>query len=125
MISVRYKGDFKRTEGWLGKLKERRFLKNAERFGQLGVDALSAATPVDTGLTASSWTYEIQNGPDSIVIEWHNTNVNKHVNIALILQMGHGTRNGGYVRGRDYINPAMRPIFDQMAKDAWEEVTKV
>ncbi len=125
MISFRYKGDFKKTEGWLGKLKELRFMKQLNQFGQLGVEALSSATPVDSGLTASSWTYEIQNGADEIIIEWHNTNINRGVNIAVILQTGHGTRNGGYVQGRDYINPAIQPIFDKLAKDAWEEVTKV
>ena len=89
----------------------------------MGVDALAAATPVDTGKTAASWTYEIEKKNGSYSIVWLNTNVNKYVNIALILQYGHGTRNGGYVKGRDYINPAIQPIFDKIAEDAWREVT--
>ena len=80
---------------------------------------------ISKGKTAASWTYEIEAARDSYTITWLNTNVNKHVNIALILQYGHGTRNGGYVAGRDYINPALQPIFDQIAEEAWQEVTKI
>lgn len=96
-----------------------------DKYGKQGVSALSSATPVDSGLTANSWTYEIENKGDQVTIFWGNTNVNKGVNIAVILQYGHGTRNGGYVAGRDYINPAIRPVFDAIANEAWKEVTKL
>ena len=94
-----------------------------EKYAQQGVAALSAATPIDSGRTAISWEYEIIQNDSSISILWKNINTNKGVNIALILQYGHGTRNGGYVSGRDYINPALQPIFDKMADAAWKEVT--
>ena len=87
--------------------------------------ALASATPVDTGLTASSWYYEISNKNGSAMISFHNSNIQNGVPIAIILQYGHGTRNGGWVEGRDYINPAIRPIFDRIADDAWKEVTKL
>ena len=125
MITFRQKGDFSTVTSWMERLKEILKLGKLDRYGREGVDALRSATPVDSGLTASSWTYEIQNNGETATIEWHNTNINKGVNIAIILQMGHGTRNGGYVQGRDYINPAIQPVFDKIAKEAWEEVTKV
>lgn len=87
--------------------------------------ALSAATPVDSGVTATSWSYEIIQNGSSISIVWNNSNVQEGINIAIILQYGHGTRNGGYVSGRDYINPALKPIFDKMADAAWKEVTRL
>lgn len=93
-----------------------------QKYGSKGVTALSSATPVDSGLTANSWTYVVEVRGESATIHWMNTNVNKGVNIAVILQYGHGTGTGGYVQGRDYINPAMRPIFDQIAEEAWKEV---
>lgn len=113
--------------------KTKRFLENARavvgrgdfhKYGKLGVDALSAATPVDSGLTASSWDYRIVRENGRIVIEWFNKNVVRGVNIAVILQYGHATRNGGWVQGRDYINPALQPVFDKIAEDAWGEVTR-
>lgn len=91
-------------------------------YGERGVKALAAATPKDTGKTADSWTYSIEEGKGTVSIVWSNTNVNKGLNIAVLLQYGHGTRNGGYVQGRDYINPALRPLFDEIANKAWEEV---
>lgn len=93
-----------------------------ERYGQEGVSALSSATPTDTGTTANSWSYEVSSNGDTHTIYWSNSNTNKGVNIAVILQYGHGTGTGGYVAGRDYINPAMRPIFDRIAEEAWKEV---
>lgn len=123
MITISHKGDFKKSLKLLNKLTDFPIRNILEKYGKLGVDALSAATPVDTGKTAASWIYEIELSKDSYTITWSNTNVNKHVNIALILQQGHGTRNGGYVAGRDYINPAIQPIFDQIADEAWREVT--
>lgn len=95
-----------------------------ERFGQEGVDALINATPKDTGYTAVCWYYKIDQKPNSVVISFCNDNVNKGVPIAIILQYGHGTRNGGWVQGRDYINPALQPVFDRILADAWKEVTK-
>lgn len=125
MVSVRLKGsNFKNTEKLLKKSFGRDYMRVLEKYGELGVTALSNATPKDTGLTASSWSYEIIQNAGSISIVWNNSNVQNYVNIALILQYGHGTRNGGYVQGRDYINPAMRPIFDEMAEQAWKEVVE-
>ena len=123
MIIVRHRGDFKKTKNFLDRMKERSYLKNLEKYAQEGVAALSAATPVDTGKTANSWTYEIENTDTRYAIYWINTNENKGVNIALILQTGHGTGSGGYVQGIDYINPAMKPILQKIADEAWKEVT--
>lgn len=122
MITFKQKGDFSKTEKFLKKSLGRNYVNVLEKYGQQGVAALSASTPVRTGLTATSWRYEIIQNGSSISIFWKNSNVQKGVNIALILQYGHGTKNGGYVRGRDYINPALRPIFDKMADAAWKEV---
>lgn len=123
MISIKQKGDFSKTEKFLKKSFGRDYLDVLEKYAQQGVAALSAATPIDSGRTAISWEYEIIQNDSSISILWKNINTNKGVNIALILQYGHGTRNGGYVSGRDYINPALQPIFDKMADAAWKEVT--
>lgn len=124
MISFKHTGDFKKTDDFLKRIKERQYRKILDKYAAKGVEALRSYTPKDTGLTASSWTYEIKISDGGMAIEWHNHNVNKGVNIAVILQYGHGTRRGGYVSGRDYINPALRPIFDKLADDAWKEVTK-
>lgn len=124
MIGITQRGDFSKTEKFLKKSLGRHYLDVLEKYAVQGVEALSAATPVDTGLTSVSWEYEIVQNADGISIVWNNTNINKYVNIALILQYGHGTRNGGYVRGRDYINPAIQPIFDKMAEAAWKEVVE-
>lgn len=121
-ITFRHSGDFKDTEAFLRKIKNKSYSNLLEMYAQRGVQALAAATPKDTGKTASSWGYEIQRSDREITITWTNSNVNKGVNIAVILQYGHGTRNGGYVKGRDYINPAIRPIFDDMVHDIWKEV---
>lgn len=125
MISVKQRGSFDKTEKFLKKSFGRNYIGVLEKFGQQGVAALSAATPVDSGVTATSWSYEIIQNGSSISIVWNNLNVQKGVNIAIILQYGHGTRNGGYVSGRDYINPALKPIFDKMADSAWKEVTRL
>lgn len=96
------------------------------KYGRIGVEALSSATPVDTGKTANSWHYRIEEeGRHKVSIIWTNSNTNKGVNIALILQYGHGTRQGGYVKGIDYINPAMKPVFDAISNKAWEEVSRL
>lgn len=123
MISFRQKGDLKKTEKFLKKAFGRDYLGILEKYAQQGVANLSAATPIDTGLTASSWEYEIIQNKNGYSIVWNNLNIQKGVNIAIILQMGHGTRNGGYVVGVDYVNPALKPIFEKMADAAWKEVT--
>lgn len=124
MIVVKHSGNFDKTEKFLKKMSKGDIFKSLDRYGQKGVSALAAATPRDSGKTASSWSYEVQMGSNSYSIIWSNNNTNKGVNIAVILQYGHGTRNGGFVQGRDYINPAMRPVFDQIAEEAWKEVTR-
>lgn len=123
MISVKHRGSFKKTTVFLKNSNNISFKSILEKYGRAGVLALSNATPKDSGKTASSWEYRIDIANGSATISWINTNENNGVNIALILQYGHGTRNGGYVRGIDYINPAMKPIFDELANQVWEEVT--
>lgn len=123
MISFKSKGNFNKTEKFLKKSLGRDYLKVLDKYGRIGVDALSSATPIDSGLTAVSWSYEIVQNDDSISIVWNNSNVVSGVNIAVILQYGHATRNGGWVEGRDYINPALRTIFEELANAAWKEVT--
>lgn len=122
-ISFTSKGDFSKTIKFLNKVKNVKINDILSKYGEIGVNALSQATPKDSGVTSRSWNYkiEVNNGNASIV--WYNTNVVKGVNIAVILQYGHGTRNGGWVEGRDYINPAMKPIFDKIADQVWKEVT--
>ena len=122
IIKVTQKGDFGKTFRFLRKLRQKKFIKKLNQYGQMGVEALSAATPVRSGLTASSWGYILEATLDTIRIVWTNSNNNHGVYIAVLIQYGHGTRNGGYVVGTDYINPAMRPIFDKIADDAWLEV---
>lgn len=123
VITFAHKGDFGKTEKFFKALMGKRYLNRLDELAQLGVQALSSATPVDTGKTASSWYYEISEEDGKTIIRWLNKNVQQHVNIAVILQYGHGTGTGGYVQGRDYINPAIRPIFDDIADKAWKEVT--
>lgn len=125
MISFRHKGDFSKTYKYLVKAKEAVQLKDLDKYGQEGVAALASATPVKTGLTAHSWNYEITRQNGAITISFHNSNVNRGVPIAIILQYGHGTGTGGWVQGRDYINPAIQPIFDKIAENAWKEVTSI
>lgn len=122
MVTFEQKGDFKNAESFLKKLKEHKYRSVLEKYARQGVSALSSATPKDTGFTASSWSYEIEETSTGFSVVWHNEHVNRGVNIALILQYGHGTRNGGYVQGKDYINPAIVPILEKMANDAWLEV---
>ena len=125
MISFRQKGDFSKLNRYLERVKEAAKIGVLDKYGQAGVSALSSATPVESGKTASSWYYEIKRQNGSISIEFLNSNINKGVPIAVILQFGHGTGTGGWVQGRDYINPAIQPIFDKIAEDAWKEVTKI
>lgn len=124
MISFNQKGDFSSLEKFLLKSKDNR-LSELDRLGQKGVNALAAATPINSGETANSWSYEIVRQKTTTSIVWSNSNVVNGVNIAVILQYGHGTQNGGYVEGKDYINKAIQPIFDEIAELAWKEVTTV
>ena len=124
MISISQKGDFSKLTGFLERMKNVIKIGDLDKYGREGVAALSAATPKESGLTSNSWYYEIERSKDSVSISFHNSNINKGVPIAIILQYGHGTRNGGYVEGIDYINPAIQPLFNKIAEDAWEEVTK-
>lgn len=124
MIRFRHKGSFARTERFFHRARRASFFSSLEELAQAGVDALSRATPVDSGLTAQSWDYEIRNEQGKVSIFWKNSNQNKGVPIAVIIQYGHGTGNGGYVEGVDYINPALKPIFEQIAGKVWKEVTR-
>lgn len=125
MITFNQKGDFSRVNRFLEKALNVIHMGELDKYGRQGVEALRAATPKDTGKTADSWTYEITRSKGVATIEWHNSNINDGVNIAVILQYGHGTKNGGYVQGRDYINPAIQPVFDEIADSAWKEITIV
>nr|DAJ37265.1 MAG TPA: type I neck protein [Caudoviricetes sp.] len=124
MITIESQGDWKMTRNWFDKMTKLDLALIMNQFGKEGVSALAAATPSRSGLTSKSWNYEVTRNGNNWKITWTNSNVNHGVNIAVILQYGHGTRNGGYVVGRDYINPAIRPVFDKIAKKAWKEVTK-
>lgn len=121
-ISFSSKGDFSKTIKFLNKVKNVKINNILSKYGEIGVNALSQATPKDSGVTSRSWNYKIEVNNNNASIVWYNTNVVKGVNIAVILQYGHGTRNGGWVEGRDYINPAMKPIFDKIADQVWKEV---
>jgi len=125
MIKFRQKGDFSKLTRFLEKAKEAVHLGDLDKYGREGVAALASATPVDSGLTADSWRYEITNKQGLAKITFYNSNIQNGVPIAIILQYGHGTRNGGWVQGRDYINPAIQPIFDKIVNEAWREVTKL
>lgn len=125
MISFRQKGNFSKLDRYFEKVREAAKLGVLDKYGRAGVAALSSATPVETGKTASSWYYEIKRQNGSVSIVFNNSNINKGVPIAIILQYGHGTGNGGWVQGIDYINPAIQPIFTEMANEAWKEVTKL
>ena len=124
MIKVSHKGDYSKITRYLMKTKDAARL-DLTRYGEMGVAALMSATPVDTGLTANSWYYKIEKERGRVTLSFHNSNIQNGVPIAIILQYGHGTRNGGWVQGRDYINPALQPVFDKMADDIWREVTKL
>lgn len=125
MITFRQKGDFSKLTHFLEKAKEIIHVGELDKYGREGVAALASATPIDSGKTANSWYYEIENRNGSVAISFHNSNIQNGVPIAVILQYGHGTNHGGWVEGRDYINPAIQPIFDKIANDAWKEVTKL
>lgn len=125
MISFRHKGDFTRFSRYLARTKDAPSATLLDKYGREGVAALASATPIGTGETASSWYYEIEHSVGSSVIRFNNSHINQGVPIAIILQYGHGTGTGGWVEGRDYINPAVQPIFDRLVNEAWREVTKL
>lgn len=124
MLSFSTSGSTNRTSSFLKKMTDARSLYSGlDSLAQQGVSALEAATPKDSGLTAASWDYEIKIEGNKVSIYWINTNTENGANVAILLQYGHGTGTGGYVAGRDYINPALRPIFDQIASEVWKKVT--
>jgi hypothetical protein len=125
-IKLTSRGSFAKSQAFLQRMKQREQFKVLAKYGPIGVEALKGATPVDDGDTAAGWYYEIVDKPGYFSIHWLNSNVVQpgNIPIAVLIQYGHATRNGGYVEGVDYINPAIRPIFDQMAADMWKEVTK-
>lgn len=124
IISMTQKGNFKKTDRFLHGLIGRHYEKKMERYGAMGVAALKAATPKDSGETSEAWSYEIEYTPGRTAIYWKNSHIVNGTNIAIILQYGHATRNGGFVEGIDYINPAIRPIFERMAQEVWKEVVQ-
>jgi hypothetical protein len=125
MISFRHKGNFSKVTRYFEKASNAASLVDLDKYGREGVAALASATPIETGKTANSWYYEISRKSGIVTISFFNSNIQNGVPIAIILQYGHGTRNGGWVEGRDYINPAVQPIFDKIADSAWREVTKL
>lgn len=125
MISFGHKGDFSKLSKYLAKVRRTVSVSDLDKYGQEGVAALASVTPVDTGLTANSWYYEIEIVKGSATIRFCNSNIQNGVPIAIILQYGHGTGTGGWVQGRDYINPAIQPVFDKIVKKAWGEVTNL
>lgn len=124
MITIESQGEWKLTRNWFDRMTKLDLALIMNQFGKDGVSALAAATPSRSGLTSKSWNYEVTRKGNNWKITWTNSNVNKGANIAVLIQYGHGTRNGGYVVGRDYINPAIRPVFDKIAQKAWKEVTR-
>jgi len=124
MITITQQGDFSRTINYFRKLEDLD-LSKLDIYGQKGVNALRDATPIDSGLTAGSWSYDISKEKNTVTISFKNSNVENGILIAIILQYGHATRNGGWVEGRDYINPAIQPIFDEIVENAWKEVKRL
>lgn len=122
-IEIDSTGTFENTEKWLSDMANKTYIKQLQQYGRRGVDALSAATPMNTGNTAASWSYDIQETASGLTINWYNSNINDGVNIAIILQYGHGTGTGGYIQGIDYINPALRPVFEKLSEEVRRVVT--
>lgn len=124
MIRFEQKGNFSKLDRYFKRVRNTVDNLDLEEFGKRGVAALSSATPVKTGLAASSWYYTITKTKNSTTINFNNSDIENGAPIAIILQYGHATRNGGWVEGRDYINPSIQPIFDELANNAWREVTR-
>ena len=124
MIQCTVKGNFKKTRSFIKKILRLDFYSILTKYAEEGVQALSSATPIDTGRTADAWNYEIVKEKDRVSIFWTNSNMNEGVPIAVVLEYGHGTGQGGYVQGRHYISPAIHPVFDKIAEAAWKEVVK-
>lgn len=126
MLKVRHKGNFELTERFFMSAAKGMFFSNLEKYARMGVEALASATPVDSGETANSWGYNVIISPEYVAVEWTNDNFGSNANIpiALMIQCGHGTKNGGFVKGIDYINPALQSIFDAIARDVWKEVRR-
>jgi len=124
MITVSTSGSFDNIERFLKTMKSGDIFKTLDYYGRLGQDALSQATPIDSALTAESWRYEVVEKSGTYQIIWRNTNVESGIPVAVLIQYGHATRNGGHVEGRDYINPAIQPLFDNMAEIIWERVRR-
>lgn len=122
MITFKQKGNFKKLNNFFEKALEVFDVGKLDKYGKRGVDALRRATPVDTGETANSWGYEIIHEKGRATIKYYNTHIENGCNIAVILQYGHATRNGSWVEGIDYINPALKPIFKEISQEAWKEV---
>lgn len=129
MARLKQKGDYNKTTNWLKKLKNANYDKIYHEYGRMGVQQLAAATPIDSGLTASSWEYDVIKDQDKVTIEWYNLNsVNNGkytVNVAILIQYGHATKNGGFVSAYDFVNPAMKTVFEKMADSVWKEVTRI
>lgn len=121
-ISVKVRGDFRKTDRFFNNIQQKKYISGLEKYAKQGVEALKNATPVDTGLTANSWYYRIVQSDNGIRITWSNSNRVDGVLIAIILEYGHATRNGGYVAGRNYITPAIKPIFDAIKENVWKEI---
>lgn len=124
MITVESSGSFKNTEAFLQRMKRGEVFKALDKYGKEGVDALSKATPIDTSFTGHSWTYKIIKTRGQYTIEWHNTNIVDGIPVVILIQYGHATGTGGYVQGRDFINPVIRPLFDKIANEIWKEVVR-
>lgn len=125
MIKITQRGSFKHTERYLARLKIEDVVRVLNKYGDIGVQALSSATPRDSGVSADSWYYTIDQRKGYYSIRWHNRNVKDGIPIVVLLQYGHGTRNGGYIQGEDFIMPAIRPIFERISNEAWKEVTRI
>lgn len=124
MIKIRQKGDFNKIEQWFNRMLRRDYLNVLAKYGAMGVQALQAATPVDSGVTADSWAYEIENDGKTVTLGFKNSSQNDGCSIVILLMYGHGTQNGSYVKANDFVNPAVKPIFEELADSAWKEVTK-
>jgi len=124
LIKIKHKGNFNNTERFFNRVLKRGYLNILEKYGKAGVDALRNATPSESGKTADSWNFGIEEGNGTVTLYWTNSNENQGVNIAILLIYGHGLQNGSYVQGVDFVNPAMRPIFEKIADESWKEVTK-